>query len=178
MINIDSIPGKDDTAQRICDAAWNGWSGRDIKILSHYTYNSMSHKYDGTILVNDIEYGFVARIAEADFWLEKFGLADGEVSGCFEDPEPPESRTFIPINSEHRDPESLAFKIYLVWRQESWFIKMMQDYNYDRYVQPGTKTENYYRSLAEKRGLKPGYLSDLSVKAREILKATPVGENV
>ena len=44
--------------------------------------------------------------------------------------------------------------VYLCWKKEEWFKEKVSAYNYDKHFSPGTKTENYYRDWASKKGLK------------------------
>lgn len=143
--------------EAITDAGWADEDRHGVHISDIHTINACNHVYSGTINQDGIEYGFVIESGDRNgTMVREWGLSE-DVSTY--EPEPVEALTFIPINWATLSPQMK--KVYYQWRKEDWFTEKVNGYNYDRHFQPGCVTENHYKEWASKKGMEPGYLSDL-----------------
>lgn len=156
----------------IGDAAWNqdraglfGVQFRDI-----HQHNATNHTFSGTILYNDFDYGFVIEMGDQN-GTKVIEWGEAEDVGVF-DPGPPlEPRTFIPTEGNRGAVNPAAWRVYAAWRKQPWFQEQEAKYAYDRHFQPGGYVENHYRDWAAAKGMKPGFLSDLTPAERASLKS-------
>ena len=140
-----------------------GWAGKDsfgVRLSDVYQINACNHVYSGTITHEGTEYGFVVESGDRNgTMVREWGLSENV--GTYE-PKPVEPLTFIPKNWATLSPAMKG--VYKVWRKEIWFVEMEKSYNYDRHFQPGCVIESHYKSLAAKKGLEVGHLSDIGLK--------------
>ena len=155
----------EDALERIANAQWSLGNKKGtcdgVTLLEVYQHNVCNHTLSGTVEVDGQVYGF---IIDSGDWSGTVVRAwgDPEEVGVEPEPEPPEPRTFVPNDDDLAWSRPGMFGVYMAWRKEPWFVEMERSYNYDRHFAPGGKTEGYYRDKASKRGMKPGYLSDLT----------------
>ncbi|WP_075595408.1 hypothetical protein [Novacetimonas hansenii] len=138
--------------ERIADAMWDQ-KGDDRLIISNiHTINACNHVADGDIEHEGEWFSFSIESGDRNGTVIHGWGPRYEVSPY--KPEPPVIYDMVPrdIGLESHRPE--MFRVYLHWRNTEWFKEMCRSYNYDRYVQPGGKTEEYYSDKAQKRGLK------------------------
>lgn len=166
MIDVDTLPGLTaDALERICDAHWNHGIGNGVTFSKITQHNACNHTLSGEITVDGIDYGFT--IDNGDWAGTVVRSWEANNPGFHADPPAPEPRTFIPRDRDLFNSKPAMWGVYLYWRKQPWFTDMERGYNYDRHFQPGGFVENHYREKAEKRGLVPGYLSDLTEAERE-----------
>lgn len=159
----------DDALERICNAQWeNPGLNKPIHgvtFLSIHQHNACNHTLSGTVDIDGVEHGFI--IDNGDWnGTEVRAWGDPEDVGMAPEPEPPEQITFLPRDQSLFQTRPEMWRVYLAWRKEPWFREMESGYNYDRHFQPGGYVENHYREKAAKRGLRAGYLSDLTTEER------------
>lgn len=155
----------EEALERIANAQWtlgnDGGTHDGVTMLSVYQHNACNHTLSGTVEVDGQTYGF---IIDSGDWngtvVQAWG--DPEDVGVAPEPEPPEPRAFVPRDDDLAWKRPGMFGVYMAWRKETWLKDLERSYNYDRHFAPGGKTESYYREKAAKRGLKTGYLSDLT----------------
>ncbi len=151
----------ENTLQRICEAAYTECGSRkhdetDITIGSIHRHDAINMTFTGTVMMPDgIEYGF---IIDDGNWngtqVQEWGLAENV--GLYEPPKPDPWRLFPKDAFTLRADRPGLWKVYLLWRKESWFSDLERAYNYDLHFAPGGKTTSYYTggdSVATKRGL-------------------------
>lgn len=172
MIDIENVPVE--ALERIADASW-GWSSYKNKeringvwISDVHTINACNHVYSGNVLIDGTDYGFIIESGDrVGTEIREWGLADDV--GTYDPGPPPEPLRLVPRDDNLWCDRPAMFAVYAAWRKEKWFEDLERNYNYDRHFAPGGKTETYYRSKAEARGLKYGYLSDMHRAARAML---------
>lgn len=159
----------DDVMERILAAAHRAGPGSSDVVVSTYKHNACNHTYSGEIDVDGERYAFVIDSGDWNGTVIHEWCHPDEAKG-FTEPEPPEPRTFVPVNDNLNVTVPAMFRAYGLWRLESWFKDMERAYNYDRHFAPGVKTEAHYTEQAAKRGLRPGYLSSLDADSIKVLQ--------
>lgn len=163
----------DEILERIADAGWN-YSRKDyrdagLSIHDRHTINACNHVYSGTVEHEGKAYGFQIEMGDNNGTvIHAWGLEDDV--GTFDAGPPPEPRTFIPNDDNLFTDKPHMFDVYCYWRNSQWFKEKQGAYNYDRHFQPGGKIEGHYRDWAKTKGMKVGYLSDLSESAQNRIK--------
>lgn len=155
--------------ERICDAQWSNpglYKTVDgVTFLDIQQHNACNHTLSGTIDIDGVEHGFIIDNGDwAGTVVRAWG--DPEDVGTAPEPEPPEPLTFLPNDRSMFWTRPNMWKVYVFWRKEPWFRDMERGYNYDHHFQPSRYIEGHYREKAAKRGLRIGYLSDLSAEER------------
>lgn len=155
----------EEALERICEAQWanpgtfvtvHGVTFHDI-----HRHDACNHTLSGVVDIGGVSHGFVIDNGNnSGTVVREWG--NPEDVGIYDPGPPPEPRTFVPTNDALAWERPGMFGVYLAWRKEPWFTDMERSYNYDRHFQPGSKVESHYREKAAKRGLKTGYLSDLT----------------
>lgn len=165
----------DEALERICNASWGRPDLRKtvdgVTFLAIYQHNACNHTLSGTIYIDGVEHGF---IIENGDWngTEVRAWGDPEDVGTAAEPEPPEPLTLLPRDRSLFSDRPGMWGVYLAWRREAWFSELVRSYAYDRHFQPGGFVEGHYRTKAEKRGLRFGYLSELGADERASIEAS------
>lgn len=162
----------DEILERIADAGWDynkNTVHHGVCIHERHTINATNHVYSGTVEHEDVSYGFQIESGDNNGTVViEWGLEDDV--GTFDPGPPPEPRTFLPNDQFLSDHRPEMFDVYCHWRNTPWFKEKQGAYNYDRHFQPGSKIETHYRDWAATKGMRIGYLSDLSDKDQKRVK--------
>lgn len=159
---------------RIANAQWslgsNGGLVDGVTLLDIQQHNACNHTLSGVIEVDGESYGFIIDSGDWNGTVVR-AWGDPDDVGVAPEPEQSEPITFVPRSAALSITSPAMWRVYLAWRKEPWFREMERSYNYDRHFHPGSKTERHYREKAGRRGLVPGYLSDLSDEERASIGA-------
>ncbi len=146
----------DDWIMNICECVWKGETHKESHgvtlsdLIEHDVINKTATGYfehDGQTWYFEVEDGnWVGTRFRA------FGGEDSSVNLELRR-EPPARTTLVPANRMLRFDSPKKWAVYLGWRKEPWFSKLISNYAYDRHFAPGGKTEGYYRQAAQERGL-------------------------
>lgn len=159
----------DEALDRIADAYWRGQDGDGVVLHAVYTHNACNHTLCGEVEIEGERYAFVIDSGDRNGTVV---LEWGEPEAVtLYTPEEKEKITFVPIAENIFQRNRQAFDAYARSRNEGWFVNMERAYNYDRLFSPGLVTERHYTALAAERGLRPGYLSNMSKDERDAVEA-------
>ena len=154
---------------RIANAHWtlgNKVGSTDgVTFFDVQTHNACNHTFSGTIEIDGTVHGFIIDSGDWNGTVVR-SWGDPEDVGVAPEPEEQEQITFLPRDGNLFHASPAMWRVYLSWRKEPWFKDLERSYAYDRHFQPGGRTESYYREKASKRGLVPGYLSNLTAEAQ------------
>ena len=139
----------DELLDAITNASCNNKSDDIVTIFDRQTINAANHIFEGSVKFNDQEWFFVMDSGDYNGTVIRQWSLDPVRMEKHE----PVFYTFVPMNQELKEERPAMWGVYLYWRKQAWFKDMERSYNYDRYFQPGTVTENHYREMAKKRGL-------------------------
>lgn len=161
-------PSEDDL-ERIGEVICNRDSAEmfGVNVLDLYQINAANHVLSGTIMVGEVEHGFIVEMGDIQ-GCQVHAWGDPENTGRYQPPKP-NLRTFIPKDLWLLAKNPAMFEVYCLWRDEPWFKELEQKYNYDRLFQPGGKIEDHYRAKAAERGLVPGYMDELPAEQRRLI---------
>ena len=147
-----------ETLERIGDAHWNGGKGEGVTFWDINQHNACNHTMSGTIEVQGKTFGFIIESGDRNGTVIK-GWGDPDDVGTFE-PIKPTMYTFVPRDSDLKEKRPEMYGVYLLWRKEPWFKEKERALNYDRHFAPGLKTDEYYRTWAESKGLRISIVGD------------------
>jgi hypothetical protein len=160
-LGTNMIDMPEEIIERIGEAHW---SKDEARYGVHFTdiveHDVINHTLAGTVDWNGVSHGFVVDNGNWNgFVVRKFGLADDVEIYNLERPEPCQL-TFIPKDRFLKQKNPAMYKLYLYWREQSWFKDKVSAYHYDRHFQPGGQVEKHYREWAEKKGMEIGVFDE------------------
>lgn len=143
----------EETLQRICELHYAGEDkGNGIRFDCRHAHDAINYVLNGSIQIGEQSYRFTV---EDGNWrgtvVREWGTE--ETVGLYKPPPPP-IYDMVPVDDHLQSHNPALWKVYLAWKKEPWFAELLGGYAYDAHFAPGTKTEQYWRDKAAKKGLK------------------------
>jgi len=167
----------EDVLTRILEKVYYQRTDADICINEVHKHDALNCTISGTILYNDIEYGFIISDGNNNGTdIIEWGLADDV--GYYE-PEAPIELILAPFdypNTIVNDPAKFAR--YLKLRDDPEIKKILFSYQYDKYFAPSASITKYWTDKAKEKNLQfVEKISEVSnLEERKVLTLSLIGD--